>query len=48
MVEKLTLHYLATALVDIPVVSMQIATLETSVALGRVTKLHILEWLPFV
>ena len=51
MVEKLTLNYLATALVDIPAVSMPIAqslkTSETSVALCRVTKLHILKW-PFI
>ena len=39
---------LATALVDIPAVSMPIAlSLQTSVALCCVTKLHILEW-PFI
>lgn len=47
MVKKLMLNDLATALVDIPAVSMPIAApskLETSVALCCVTKLHILEW----
>jgi hypothetical protein len=44
MVEKLTFHSLAKALVDIPAVSMQIArSLLTSVALCCVTKLHILK-----
>ena len=51
MVEKLTIHSLATALVDIPVVSMPIThSLKkkmTSVVLCCVTKLHILEW-PFI
>ena len=50
MVEKLTLYSLATALVDIPAVSMPIACslkTETSVALCCVTELHILEW-PFI
>jgi hypothetical protein len=49
MVDKLTLNYLATALVDIPAVSQLDAPskLETSVALCCVTKLHILEW-PFI
>ena len=46
MVEKLTLNYLSTALVDIPAVSMPIAhaplKLEISVALGGVTELYIL------
>ena len=42
MVEKLTLNYLATALMDILAVS---TTIETSVALCCVTKYHILEWL---
>jgi hypothetical protein len=43
MVEKLTLNSVATALVDIPAVSMPIAhslNIETSVALCCVTKLH--------
>jgi hypothetical protein len=43
---RLTLHYLETALVDIPAVCMPIARslkIETSVALCCVTKLHILE-----
>jgi hypothetical protein len=43
MVEKQTLNYLPTALVDIPVPSK----LETSVALCCVTKLHILKW-PYI
>ena len=50
MVEKLTINYLTTALVDIPAVNMPIASpskLETSVTLCCVTKLHILEW-PFI
>jgi hypothetical protein len=48
MVEKLTNNYLATALVDISAVSMIIScSLEPSVALCCVTKLHILKW-PFI
>ena len=49
MVEKLTLHSLETALVDIPVVSMPIARSLNmiSVALCCVIKLHVLEW-PFI
>ena len=48
MVGKLTLNSLATALVDVPAVSMSIAQfLKTSVALYYVTKLQILEW-PFI
>ena len=45
MVEKLTLNYLATALVDIPSACQlhALSKLETSVALCCVTKLHILE-----
>ena len=43
MVETRTLNYLATALVDIPAVSMPIARpLRKSVALCCVTKPHIL------
>ena len=47
MVEKLTLNYLATALMDIPAVGMPITCSLTSVALCCVTKRHILEW-PFI
>jgi hypothetical protein len=48
MVKKVTFSSLATALVDIPAVSMPIAhSLKTSMALSCVTKLHILEW-PFI
>jgi hypothetical protein len=49
LVEKLTLNYLATALVDIPAVSMPIARSLNFRHLWHcvVTKLHILEW-PFV
>jgi len=50
MVEKLTFNSRATALVDIPAVSMPIArSLKTCdiVALCCVIKLHILEW-PFI
>ena len=49
MVEKLTFHSLATALVDIPAVSMLIAHSQNliSVALCCVTKLYISEW-PFI
>ena len=45
MLEKLTFNYLATALVDIPAVTL--SKLETSVALCCVTELHILKW-PFI
>ncbi len=48
MVEKWTFNSRATALVDIPAVSMLIAhSLKTYVALCCVIKLHILEW-PFI
>ena len=42
MVENLTLHSLATALVDIPALSLNLRHLWRCV-----TKLHILEW-PFI
>ncbi len=50
MVEKMNIQFTATALVDIPAVSMLIARsskLATSVALCCVIKMHILEW-PFI
>jgi hypothetical protein len=47
MVEKLTLHFLATVLVDIPAVSMPIARSLSPLWHCVVTKLHILEW-PFI
>jgi hypothetical protein len=48
MVEKFILNYLATALEDIPPVSMPIAhALNTFVILFCVKKMHILEW-PFI
>ncbi len=49
MVENLTFNSRATALVDIPAVSMPItpSKLETSVTLCCVIKLHILEW-PYI
>ncbi len=50
MVDKLTFNSRATALVDIPAVSMPIARsrkIVTSVTLCCVIKLHILEW-PFI
>ncbi len=48
MVDKLTFKSRATALVDIPAVSMPIAcSSAASVALCCVIKLHILEW-PFI
>jgi hypothetical protein len=50
MVEKLTFNSLATALVDIPAISMPIAhAFKTSDICGIVLcdKLHILEW-PFI
>ncbi len=50
MVEKWTFNSRATALVDIPAVSIQLhapSELATSVALCCVIKLHILEW-PFI
>jgi hypothetical protein len=46
MVEKLTLNSMATALLDIPAVSMPIAHFETSVALCC-EKQNILEW-PYI
>jgi hypothetical protein len=45
MVEKLTFNSLATALVDIPAVSMPIVRSIKTVALGFVTKLNISELL---
>jgi hypothetical protein len=47
MVEKLTLNSLATALVDMPAVSMTIARFLNLTAVALLGQLHVLEW-PFI